>query len=75
MNRKLISSQPLREDLQDLDDIGLFQSQVKKVTFDASEETKDNRENSNTIRPAQVNIISFIFSNFLISRLKMKRKI
>lgn len=53
MNRKLISSQPLREDLQDLDDIGLFQSQVKKVTFDASEETKDNRENSNTIRPAQ----------------------
>jgi len=69
MNRKLISNQPLKEDFQDLDDIGLFQSQVKKVTFDASEESKenkDNKENSNTIKPAQVNNMPLKFFVSLI---------
>ena len=72
MNRKLISNQPLKEDFQDLDDIGLFQSQVKKVTFDASEESKenkDNKENSNTIKPAQVNNMPLKFFVSLIQAL------
>lgn len=40
MNRKLISNQPLKEDLEDLEEINFLQSRDKKVTFEAPDEQK-----------------------------------
>ena len=45
MNRKLISNQPLKDDLEDLEEINFLQSRDKKVRFDEPEEQKQGGDN------------------------------
>ena len=51
MNRKLISSQPLRDDLDDLEQHDYFDNPDRRVHFeDEGEEQKDRLEDSQRIQ-------------------------
>ena len=55
MSRKLISSQPLKDDLEDLENIDFFKPREKQVTFDHPEETKERPEHHKSpLRASQV---------------------
>jgi hypothetical protein len=56
MNRKLISNQPLKDDLEDLEEINFLQSRDKKVKFDAPEEQKQRIDNNPVSQPHNDNV-------------------
>lgn len=68
MNRQLIASQPLKDDLEDLENIDFFQSQYKKVTFDPNEERKEKSDSQNQSTISETKqVVYIIHYNYLKS--------